>query len=91
MRGASIRAGRLCPACRASLSPIAAIPALSWLAVRPNCSRCRRPTPRLAPLLELGIVVSGVAAILLLPLSTAVLVAGAGWAILLAFLLLRRR
>jgi prepilin signal peptidase PulO-like enzyme (type II secretory pathway) len=91
MRGASVSRGRLCPACRSSLSPVAAIPFLSWWAIRPTCRGCRRAVPRGAALLELGVVASGVAAILLLPLKGAVMLAGGLWALLLVWLMLRRR
>jgi leader peptidase (prepilin peptidase)/N-methyltransferase len=90
-RGASFVAGRRCPKCGASLSPWAALPSLSWVAVRARCRGCGRPAPLLPAVLEAGVAVTGVAAILLLPPRNAVIAAGAGWMALLGLLVWRRR
>jgi leader peptidase (prepilin peptidase)/N-methyltransferase len=83
LRGRRVLAGRLCAHCGASLSPVAALPALSWFALRPRCRRCGRATPVLPALLEAGVVAIGVAAILLSPLRFAVFWAAGGWIALL--------
>jgi prepilin signal peptidase PulO-like enzyme (type II secretory pathway) len=90
LRGKSVLAGRRCPRCGASLSLIEAAPVLSWLAVRPVCRRCGQAVPWKSAALELAVVASGVAAILLLPLATAVIVAGVAWAALLLIVVVRR-
>jgi leader peptidase (prepilin peptidase)/N-methyltransferase len=89
LRGRSVLAGRRCPRCGASLSLWASAPVLSWLAARALCPRCGRETPRRLALFEAGVAATGVAAILLLPVTLAIPVAAAGW-LLLLFLIARR-
>ncbi|MBV8687987.1 MAG: prepilin peptidase [Alphaproteobacteria bacterium] len=91
LRGGRVLAGRRCPRCGASLSLVPRLPILSWLAVAPRCRRCGLATPPLRAALEAGVVLIGVAAILLSPPRQAVLWAAGGWIALAAFVAWRRR
>jgi prepilin signal peptidase PulO-like enzyme (type II secretory pathway) len=88
LQGRSALAGRRCPACRASLSPVAALPFLSWFGVRPRCPRCGAGTPWREAALETGVVLIGLIAILTLPMPWAVVAGAAGF---LAFFFAVRR
>ena len=88
LRGGSIRRGRRCAACDASLSPVAALPGLSWFGVRRRCRHCGTTSAWRPRAVETGVVLIGGAAILALPIAAAVPVAAAGW---LGFVLLLRR
>jgi prepilin signal peptidase PulO-like enzyme (type II secretory pathway) len=90
LRGRSALAGRRCPRCGASLGLWAAVPILSWFAVRPRCPRCGEAVPRLHAAFEAGVVLIGTIALLLLPLRMAVPAAAAAW-LLLLWLVWRRR
>jgi prepilin signal peptidase PulO-like enzyme (type II secretory pathway) len=68
MRGRSIAAGRLCPRCGATLSPVAAAPFLSWFAVLPRCRSCGAPAPWLEAAVETAVVLLGLLGIFALPL-----------------------
>jgi prepilin signal peptidase PulO-like enzyme (type II secretory pathway) len=71
MRGASLAAGRLCPRCGASLSPVAAVPLLSWFGVLPRCRACGLAAPWRQAALESAAVLLGLLAIFALPLPWA--------------------
>jgi leader peptidase (prepilin peptidase)/N-methyltransferase len=83
LRGRSVLAGRRCPRCGAGLGLWAAVPVLSWLAVRPRCPRCGWAAPWLHATFEAGVVAIGVMTLLLLPLRIAVPAAAAAWLLLL--------
>jgi prepilin signal peptidase PulO-like enzyme (type II secretory pathway) len=77
LKGGRVAAGRLCPRCGTSLSPVATVPALSWFGVRPHCPSCGLAAPALEAALETGVVLIGLLAIVALPMPWA-LPAGAG-------------
>jgi leader peptidase (prepilin peptidase)/N-methyltransferase len=85
MRGRTVLAGRLCGRCGASLSPLNALPVLSWFGVRPRCRVCGGETPWREAALETAAVLLGLIAIFALPLPWAFFVpAGAFVAFVLA-------
>jgi prepilin signal peptidase PulO-like enzyme (type II secretory pathway) len=78
-RGRSVLAGRRCGECGASLSPLPALPFLSWFGVAPRCRRCGAANGWLHPALEAAVVLVGLIAIFALPLPFALLAMVAGW------------
>jgi prepilin signal peptidase PulO-like enzyme (type II secretory pathway) len=88
MRGASALAGRRCMRCGANLSPLAALPFLSWLATLPRCRTCGTPAPWLPAALETAVVLLGLIGIFTLPLPWAFFVPAAAF---VAFVLAIRR
>lgn len=88
LRGRSALAGRRCPACGASLSPVAGLPFLSWFGVLPRCRRCGLAGPWREAAVDTAVVLIGLIGILSLPLLWAVV---AGAAAFVAFVLAVRR
>jgi len=88
MRGGAVAGGRRCAHCGASLSPVRALPFLSWFGVLPRCRSCGAASGWRHAALEAGAAMVGVGAILALPLAAAVPAIFAGWAIF--FVAMRR-
>lgn len=88
MKGQSLRSGRRCPRCGASLSYLTAAPVLSWFGVRPRCRTCGLASPWLQAALETAVTLIGLIAILTLPMPWALAAGAAGF---LAFVLAVRR
>jgi prepilin signal peptidase PulO-like enzyme (type II secretory pathway) len=88
LKGAVVAAGRLCPRCGTSLSPVAAVPILSWFGVLPHCRTCGLPAPAMQAALETGVVLIGLLALVALPMPWALLAGAAGFG---AFVLAVRR
>ena len=88
LRGARLRPGRRCGRCGASLSPVAALPWLSWFGVRPRCPVCGSAAPWLPAALETAIVLMGALALITVPLAWSALAIVAGF---LLFVLAARR
>jgi prepilin signal peptidase PulO-like enzyme (type II secretory pathway) len=88
MRGRSVGDGRRCAGCGTSLSPVAAVPFLSWFGVRPRCPACGAAAPWLEAALETAVVLLGLLGIFALPLPWAFFVPAAAF---VAFVLAARR
>jgi leader peptidase (prepilin peptidase)/N-methyltransferase len=91
LAGRPVSAGRRCAACGASLSPWPRFPFLSWFGTRPHCPRCGVPAPRLRAAIEAAVVLVALVAIFASPPAIAIVIALAGWALLLLLVFLWRR
>jgi prepilin signal peptidase PulO-like enzyme (type II secretory pathway) len=91
LAGKRVMAGRRCPNCDASLSPLARFPLISWFGALPRCPACGDAVARLHPALEAAFLLIGLAAILAAPLPLAIFLAVGGWAALFVLLMLWQR